>query len=312
MLVRCSESERAKRGREARKGERRETRREEFECPLPCKKLCFRSRSSLSLDLDQLTFLLLCLRSRAPIEFKKKKTRQDLPRLDRARLRVRQAPPHPAPSGAPSLLRFLFRDCPGAPAKAPALLPGAVRGRAAVRDALRGRGRVLGAEPRGRRAAVLASALRGKDVFFFFLVFWFLEKRERERETGKERKQKNSPPRLFSSFSPSFLPSPPPPQIQTQKQEIKVAFLAWLLLPGTRGADVLFERAFVPLLEEHGPALDAAVSRARATVSAHASEKAGLALKALRGKAAAAVAQLQAAAASAGASASASPAKRKA
>lgn len=92
-------------------------------------------------------------------------------------------------------------------------------------------------------------------------------------------------------------------------QEIKVAFLAWLLLPGTRGADVLFEKCFVPLLEEHGPALDAAVSRARSTVSAHASEKAGAAVRALRGRAAAAVAQLQAAAASAGA---ASPAKRKA
>ena len=92
-------------------------------------------------------------------------------------------------------------------------------------------------------------------------------------------------------------------------EEIKVAFLAWLLLPGTRGADVLFDKAFVPLLEEHGPALDAAVSRARAAVSAHASEKAGSALRALRSRAGAAVAQLQAAAASAGA---ASPAKRKA
>ena len=148
--------------------------------------------------------------------------------------------------------------------------------------------------------------------FFSFWCFGFW-RREREREKqGKKESKKTHPLDFFLRFPPLFFPLPPPPQIQTQKQEIKVAFLAWLLLPGTRGADVLFERAFVPLLEEHGPALDAAVSRARATVSAHASEKAGLALKALRGKAAAAVAQLQAAAASAGASASASPAKRKA
>jgi len=72
---------------------------------------------------------------------------------------------------------------------------------------------------------------------------------------------------------------------------------------------VLFDRCFVPLLEEHGPAMDAAVSRARATVSAHASEKAGSALRSLKGRAVAAVAQLQAAAASAGAASS--PAKQR-
>lgn len=90
--------------------------------------------------------------------------------------------------------------------------------------------------------------------------------------------------------------------------ELKIAFLAWLLLPGTRGADVLFGKVFVPLLEEHGPALDAAVTKARSSLSAAASEKAGVAIAALRGKAVAAVAQLQQAAASAGA---ASPSKKK-
>lgn len=127
---------------------------------------------------------------------------------------------------------------------------------------------------------------------------FFFEEREREREESGEKKELSIDFFLFLLRKKKKL-----------SQEIKIAFLAWLLLPGTRGADVLFDKCFVPLLEEHGPALDAAVSRARSTVSAHASEKAGAALRALRGRAAAAVAQLQAAASSAGA---ASPAKRKA
>ena len=140
-------------------------------------------------------------------------------------------------------------------------------------------------------------------MFLFSFVFG-REGKKAQAKAKHPHTHKNLPPLFFFFFF--FFP-----RIHTHAhtQEIKVAFLAWLLLPGTRGADVLFEKALVPLLEEHGPAFDAAVSRARATVSAHASEKAGAALKALRGKAVAAVAQLQAAAASAGA---ASPAKRKA
>lgn len=129
----------------------------------------------------------------------------------------------------------------------------------------------------------------------FFLV---LEREERKLQSKNTPTQKLAP-KIHTKHK----------QTQTNTQEIKVAFLAWLLLPGTRGADVLFERALVPLLEEHGPALDALVGRARASASAHASEKAGAALAALRGRAAAAVAQLQAAAASAGAASS--PAKQR-
>lgn len=110
---------------------------------------------------------------------------------------MRQAPPHLARAGAAPfvfLLLFSDDDDSGAPAQAPTLFSGAVRGRAPVRDAVRGRGGVLGAEPAGRRDAVLAAALRGEEEEAGWGVFGRRgrggeeEKRE-EREGTKKKTQ---------------------------------------------------------------------------------------------------------------------------
>ena len=65
--------------------------------------------------------------------------------------------------------------------------------------------------------------------------------------------------------------------------ELKVAASVWLWHPATDGAGVVFDQYVVPLLDDHGPAIEGAASAAWATAAAAAGRRAGGLLAAARG-----------------------------